>query len=73
MSKVQTMKIRRSFQTKDENGNEVNKNRWVGLGRKVQMDNGNLVLHFDFMPGHLNTGEIEPVYVFADKGEDNEK
>jgi hypothetical protein len=28
MSKVYTMKVRRSFQTKDEDGNDVTKNRW---------------------------------------------
>ena len=29
MSKVYTMKVRRSFQTKDEDGNDVTKNRWL--------------------------------------------
>ena len=73
MSKVYTMKVRRSYQTKDENGNDVTKNRWPAIGRKVVNDNGNEVYHFDFMPERMDTGEIEPVHVLAEKGESNEK
>ena len=73
MSKVYTMKVRRSYQTKDENGNDVTKNRWPAIGRKVVNDNGNEVYHFDFMLERMNTGEIEPVHVFAEKGESNEE
>jgi len=73
MSKVYTMKVRRSFQTKDEDGNDVTKNRWPAIGRKIVNGNGNEVYHFDFMPERMDTGEIEPVHVFAEKGESNEK
>ena len=74
MSKVNTMKVRRSFKTQDENGNEVTKNRWPAIGRQVVGADGKTTLHLDFMPKATSVGEIEHLFVFNDtNGESNDK
>ena len=74
MSKVNTMKVRRSFKTQDENGNEVTKNRWPAIGRQVVGADGKTTLHLDFMPKATSEGEIEPLFVFNEtNGASNDK
>jgi len=77
MSKVYTMKVRRSFQTKDEEGNEITKNRWPSIGRVMSTvplpEDAKLTISYDFAPKDTDN-QVENSYVFPVKsnGDNNE-
>lgn len=72
MSKVNQLKVRRTFQQKNNDTGELEtKNRWLVIGRTVKTDKG-FNIHVDFAPRVETSGEIETLYVFDNKGESNE-
>lgn len=73
MSKVNQLKVRRTFQQKNnDTGDLETKNRWVGIGRAIETDKG-FNIHVDFAPRVESNGEIETLYVFTKNGDSNEK
>lgn len=73
MSKVNQLKVRRTFQQKNSDTGELEtKNRWLVIGRTVKTDKG-FNIHVDFAPRVETSGEIETLYVFDNKGESNEQ
>tara|TARA_B100001063_G_C16517094_1_gene429761 strand:- start:391 stop:615 length:225 start_codon:yes stop_codon:yes gene_type:complete len=73
MSKVNQLKVRRTFQQKNNDTGELEtKNRWLVIGRTVKTDKG-FNIHVDFAPRVETNGEIETLYVFDNKGESNEQ
>ena len=73
MSNVKSIKVRRSYKTTDESGNEVTKNRWPTVGRQVTGADGKVTMHLDFIPKIGTDGDPEPLFVFVENGESNEK
>jgi len=73
MSKVNQLKVRRTFQQKNnDTGDLETKNRWVGIGRAVETDKG-FNIHVDFAPRVEPNGEIETLYIFTkNNGDSNE-
>ncbi len=74
MSNIKSIKVRRSYKTTDESGNEVTKNRWPTIGRQVTGADGKVTMHLDFLPKLGTDNDPEPLFVFVEKnGESNEE
>jgi len=74
MSNIKSIKVRRSYKTTDESGNEVTKNRWPTIGRQVTGADGKVTMHLDFLPKLGTDNDPEPLFVFVEKnGENNEE
>ena len=73
-SNIKSIKVRRSYKTTDESGNEVTKNRWPTIGRQVTGADGKVTMHLDFLPKLGTDNDPEPLFVFVEKnGESNEE
>ena len=76
MSKVYSMKVRRSYKELDDNNNEVDRNRWPVNGRvnsNIPLPAGTkLTINFDF-PLISRGDEIERCYVFVSDNSNAER
>ena len=74
MSKAYSLKVNRGYQSKDSDGNQVTKNRWVQLGTMSKNNGTGHTLHLDLLPLVVN-GSVEKIQVFeieARKQENND-
>ena len=63
MSDVYSLKVNRGYQTKDSDGNQVTKNRWVQLGTMSKNNGNGHTMHLDLLPLVVN-GSVEKIQVF---------
>ena len=71
MSDVYSLKVNRGYQTKDSDGNQVTKNRWVQIGSMSKNKGNGHTMHLDLLPLVID-GTVEKIQVFKiEKKEEN--